>query len=71
MDKNEFMDRLREIQRVLGSTDREFAARLGISHAYWVMVRTGKRRVGQKLLVGVIQGFPELEDDAMELLRQL
>lgn len=71
MSQNELLGRLQEIQRFLGSTDREFAARLGITHSYWVMLRNGKRSPGRKLFVGVIKAFPELEEDALDYLRHL
>jgi len=72
MSENALLQRLHEIQRFLGSTDdREFAARLGITHSYWVMLRNGKRKPGHKLFVGVIKAFPELEKDALSYLRKL
>lgn len=52
-----------------GTSDRDMARALGISHSYWIMLRQGKRKPGRKFFVGVVKGFPMLEGEAIEMLR--
>jgi len=60
---------LKEKQRAEHLTDGGFAERLGISRQMWQFIREGRRGIGEKLLRGIIQAYPELIPDVLIFLR--
>lgn len=60
------IERLTQIQRALGMSDREFARRIGVSGAMWTMVRNKQRRLGPRALGGIHRAFPELREDVFD-----
>ena len=63
---------LKEKQTELGiEKQEEFARLLGISHSYLSLLYSGKRQPGRKILVAVVQCFPDLEDEAIAYLRTM
>jgi len=71
MESNGLREQLIAIQNAHRWTDETMARHLGITRVYWFRIRTGQQRGGRKLLVGVVQGFPELASQAIEYLRQM
>ena len=69
MDINALVTEMQAVQRKHKLTDRAFAERLAISHSYWTMLRTGKRRPGRKFLVGILKAFSFYEDDVIRCLK--
>jgi transcriptional regulator with XRE-family HTH domain len=57
------VDRLTGIQRRDKLTDREMAARLGISRSAWNMIRRGKLPLTDRVQVRAARAFPELLPD--------
>lgn len=58
--------RLTELQKVLGLSDRAFAAKLGLSSSHWNKIKRGERPVEGKLYEGVLRAFPELRELVLE-----
>jgi hypothetical protein len=48
-----------ERQRSLREGDRPFAKRLGVSNTFWWYVRTGKRGLSLRIVVGACKSWPE------------
>jgi len=61
---------LKNRQQELQASNAEFACRLGISRPLWIAVRVGRRAVGMGLLSGVVNAFPDLDDEVLVFLRQ-
>jgi len=61
---------LKDRQQKLKANNTEFARRLGISRPLWVAVQAGRRAVGVELLRGVVNVFPDLDDEVLAFLRQ-
>lgn len=67
--------RVFELARELGLSDRELAARMGISDAQISRVRSGQRRIHGDFLLGARRAFPDkpldelfsVEDDRQEV----
>lgn len=49
-------------------SDKEFAARLGVSREMWRLIRTGKKPPGRRTLDGVVVAFPDLRDAVQSVL---
>lgn len=47
------------------------ARELRITQAMLSMVLAGKRRIGRKVLVGIVNAYPELTGEAIEHLRRI
>jgi len=62
--------KLSQRQEQLALTDLEFSKRLGISRALWSMTRKGEKRVGQKLITGIMKAFPDLIPDVLKYLQE-
>lgn len=62
------MLKLSEIQGHYNFTDNDMAHRLGCSRQLYQMTRTGKVKLGHKILAGIIKAFPELSWDALYFL---
>jgi len=54
------LQKLIEKQKLEGLSDGKFALKLGISRQLWQATRTGKMRIGERLITGVLKAFPEL-----------
>jgi hypothetical protein len=53
--------KLLQIQTKLQYSDMQFSKMLGIKRCTWQFIRTGRRRMGSKTLLGVFRAFPKLE----------
>lgn len=62
------LEKLIERQRRFGLTDGDFAAELGISRQLWQFTRTGRVRIGQKILAGTCRRFPDLIPEVLYFL---
>lgn len=52
------LDRLIEIQKALGLSDRKFAALLGIDDSLWTNTRLGKTPIRFSVIRGAVRAFP-------------
>lgn len=64
------LDALIERQRTLQLSDREFAGKLGISKALWVMTRQRDIPIGISVLAGVVREFGELNNEVLGTLAE-
>ena len=75
MDNNDsvngLIDQLEAMQKVMHWSHQEMAKRLGISYSYWMMLIKGQRQPGRAFFVGVVKGFPQLEQEAIDELRRM
>lgn len=53
------LERLIEIQKALGLSDRKFATLLDIDDSLWTYTRMGKKPIRFEVLRGAIQAFPD------------
>jgi len=58
-----------EKQRSEHLSHTRFAQKLGISQAFWTLIRTGKRSFGEKTLSGIVRAYPELIPELLLFLR--
>ncbi len=56
----ELLKQLDIIQRAEGLSDRQFAAKLGLSNGLWSGVRSGERTMGRKTLRAIERLYPGL-----------
>ncbi len=70
MAKNEtlIVQRLLSIQEKQALTDTSLSSQLGISRSLWWLIKTGQRKPGMKFLQAVIQVYPELTQDCINVL---
>lgn len=57
-------------QRHAAMTERDFAARLGISQGSWNQIRQGNAKPGLKFIAGVTRIYPDLREDVMRFLEK-
>ena len=53
--------KLLQIQTKMQLSDKKFSDMLGVGRCTWAFIRTGRRRMGSKTLMGVFRAFPKLE----------
>jgi hypothetical protein len=69
--RNQLVQKLSEVQQIMGENDSQFAERLGTSCSAWSLIRRRKRNMGLKVLGGhVTANFPALERYILAYLHQ-
>ncbi len=71
MEKTALVAEVIDVQERLRLGDREMAKRLGISHSYWLALRSGRRQPGRKFVVSVLRVLPILEPEVIQCLKQM
>jgi hypothetical protein len=68
---NQLVQRLVEVQHLMGEIDQQFAERLGATRSTWSLIRSDKRNFGLKTMVHIALNFPALERYILAYLREL
>ena len=70
---NQLVQKLIEVQQIMGEIDQDFAGQLGSTRSSWSLIRSGKRNLGLKVLgLGHITlSFTALERYILAYLREL
>ena len=63
------LDQLIERQKRLDLTDEQFAVVLGVSRQLWQKTRTKEQRIGESVIRGVTNRFPELQGAVLIFLQ--
>lgn len=68
------LERLQQIRKASGMTDRQFAIRLGISPGNWSLIcKAGRgepngREIGMKVLAAVLREYPSMKPYVLEYI---
>jgi len=66
--KNPLLLKLKEAQINLSMTNEKFAHHLNISTSLWSQTRTGVKPINISVLSGVLNKFPEMQNDVIRYL---
>jgi hypothetical protein len=63
-EKATMLDQLIVKQQENHLSNRDFAHQLGITRVYWIMLKSGRRHMGLKVISAAARRFPELRPAA-------